>query len=106
MLTEYRTFANWHVLIGACMSIQIIAIGGAPSSYRVVSWLKSCYWDTLVRDSYGTTECGSICVNFNVRPDVEFQLVDWHVCLIELTPSVATTAPPPPPLPPPTAACC
>lgn len=58
---------------------QLIAIGGAPSSARVVNWVRSCFWDALVRDSYGTTECGSITANHTVRDTVEFKLVDWNV---------------------------
>ena len=54
-------------------------MGGALPSPKILGWLKFCYWDAFVVDSYGATECGSIAVDGTLGDNVEWKLVDWNV---------------------------
>ena len=56
-----------------------MAVGGALPSAKILGWLSYCYWDTIIRNSYGATECGSIASDGFISDGVEWKLADWNV---------------------------
>jgi fatty acid CoA ligase FadD9 len=70
---EARVWADSRAVFGS--RIQIVAVGSAPCSPEVFAFLRRCFADLWVSDSYGSTECGTITANDRIQANVDVKLV-------------------------------
>lgn len=53
---------------------KILSIGGAMVSSTLLQFIKRCFVNCFVIESYGTTECGGICLDDSTYSNVEYRL--------------------------------
>jgi long-chain acyl-CoA synthetase len=71
---EAKALDEYSKILGK--NLKLIGTGGAFTGVDVINFLHRIYPNTMVIDSYGTTEVPGISSNGNINPDVEVKLID------------------------------